>query len=216
MSRTYRRKLLDDALEHARSFMTGTVIDLGGKRSSPRGYFRPHSRPDTRWVFVNLDQSTNPDVYSDIANVPLESESAECVICTETLQHVTDPQAVINEAFRLLKPGGTFVGSIPFLYPVHRDPADYWRLGPDGLELAFSSFQEIKIYEMGGTQGVFGLFLERVASGVKFIRPVRVPIKLFIRLIAAPLFVIDSGNRLMRDGGRVFTTGYFFVCRKPD
>jgi len=46
--------------------------------------------------------------------IPLESESFDNIICIEVLEHVFNFQNVLNEAYRILKPGGTFVVGVPY------------------------------------------------------------------------------------------------------
>jgi 2-polyprenyl-6-hydroxyphenyl methylase/3-demethylubiquinone-9 3-methyltransferase len=48
-------------------------------------------------------------VRGDVAALPLASESAEVVCAGEILEHVADPAAVVAEACRVLRPGGTLV-----------------------------------------------------------------------------------------------------------
>jgi len=48
-------------------------------------------------------------VQADVTAVPLEDGCADVVVAGELLEHVPDPEAVIAEAVRLLRPGGTVV-----------------------------------------------------------------------------------------------------------
>jgi SAM-dependent methyltransferase len=45
--------------------------------------------------------------------LPFDDESFEVVVAGELLEHVRDPSALVVEAHRVLRPGGTFVGSVP-------------------------------------------------------------------------------------------------------
>jgi len=45
----------------------------------------------------------------DIENVPLESESVELALLSQALHHAQRPQQAINEAHRILKPGGELI-----------------------------------------------------------------------------------------------------------
>ena len=45
--------------------------------------------------------------------LPFEDASFDVVVAGELLEHVRDPQRLAGEAARLLRPGGTFVGSVP-------------------------------------------------------------------------------------------------------
>jgi len=58
----------------------------------------------------------NKFVYLTIAKaerIPRESNYFDCVICGETLEHVSDDKAVVDEMLRVLSPGGTLIVSVP-------------------------------------------------------------------------------------------------------
>jgi 2-polyprenyl-6-hydroxyphenyl methylase/3-demethylubiquinone-9 3-methyltransferase len=46
-------------------------------------------------------------------SLPFADGSFDSVVCSEVLEHVEDPDAVIAEASRVLRPGGVFVFSLP-------------------------------------------------------------------------------------------------------
>jgi len=48
------------------------------------------------------------------APLPLDSESFDNVVCIEVLEHVFNFQNVLDEAYRVLRPGGTFVVGVPY------------------------------------------------------------------------------------------------------
>ncbi|HXF85989.1 MAG TPA: class I SAM-dependent methyltransferase [Anaerolineales bacterium] len=137
---TYRRLWLDSCLNAFASEMRGVVVDLGGKRENKRGSFQPPEHQAQAWWYVNLDLTTHPHIFADVLFVPLKSQSVDCVICTEVLEHLSDPQACVNEIHRLLRDGGLVLASTPFLYPVHADPYDFQRFTEDGLQNLFRNF----------------------------------------------------------------------------
>jgi 2-polyprenyl-6-hydroxyphenyl methylase/3-demethylubiquinone-9 3-methyltransferase len=48
-------------------------------------------------------------MQTDITRIPLASESVDVVLAGQCLEHVPDPLAVVEEACRVLRPGGTLV-----------------------------------------------------------------------------------------------------------
>lgn len=48
-------------------------------------------------------------VVADATRLPLRSETADVVVAGEVLEHVTDPERLLSEVLRVLKPGGTLV-----------------------------------------------------------------------------------------------------------
>ena len=75
-------------------------------------------------------------VIGDIRSSGFPDESFDAAHCSETLEHITDGRDVaIREIFRLLKPGGVFVGTIPMPGICHpADEPDIHFLKPDSLK----------------------------------------------------------------------------------
>lgn len=48
-----------------------------------------------------------------IARLPVESRSADGILCSSVLEYVPDPQACLTEFARVLRPGGVLVVSVP-------------------------------------------------------------------------------------------------------
>jgi SAM-dependent methyltransferase len=53
----------------------------------------------------------------DAARLPFADNSFDRVLCSEVLEHVPDPDAVLAEIARILKPGGIFAASVPRYWP---------------------------------------------------------------------------------------------------
>ncbi|MBN1163945.1 MAG: class I SAM-dependent methyltransferase [Candidatus Krumholzibacteriota bacterium] len=116
------------------------ILDLGAGRKK------------TRADIISIDIYPAPGVtlLGDIHNLPLDSCSIDGVIARGVLEHVRYPDKVINEIFRVLKPGGKVFSSIPFMQGYHPSPGDYHRYTIDGIQLLFSRFSKL---ECGITRG---------------------------------------------------------------
>lgn len=163
---TYRRLWLDSCLNAFSNEMRGTVLDLGGKREKKRGAFQPPEHQAQTWWYVNLDRETTPNIFADVTRTPLEDQSVDCVLCTEVLEHLPNPQACVDEVHRLLRNDGTAFVSVPFFYPVHADPYDFQRFTEDGLRRLFREFKSVEVHRMGGYAGSLGLMIELGIAGL--------------------------------------------------
>ncbi|MCG3205117.1 MAG: Ubiquinone biosynthesis O-methyltransferase [Elusimicrobia bacterium] len=52
-------------------------------------------------------------IKADIERLPFERGLFDCVICSEVLEHVENPKLVIDEMFRVIKPQGLIVITVP-------------------------------------------------------------------------------------------------------
>ena len=102
------------------------VLDLGGNRIRKRGQFNIEHY-DLHVVYANLSVFKQPDVQADAACIPFQDNCFDTIICSELLEHVPDPQAVLREVHRVMRPAGHLLVCVPFLYRIHGDPDDYGR-----------------------------------------------------------------------------------------
>lgn len=209
--RSYRRRLLDAELRRAADVFEGVVLDVGGGRE--RGTWSP---PETdAWLTVDIERSFGPDIQGDARQLPIRSSSIDVVKCTEVLEHVPDPEAVVSELQRILKPGGALVLSTPFNYGIHGDPHDYQRFTKHKLErLLRDGFTIDRIRSQGAFWTVLAYMLQRAVVNMKN------PHK---RLLYPLLPILDQVTKLdavrfaqASDYQQSFTTGYFVVAHRRD
>ncbi|GAB1422210.1 hypothetical protein MASR2M15_24260 [Anaerolineales bacterium] len=127
------------------------ILDLGGMKSHKRGYFNIDEY-SAHVLYANLMTDRSPDVQCDAAYPPFRNASFDVIICGELLEHVYDPRPIVQECYRLLKPNGKFILTVPFLYRVHGDPSDYGRYTAHYWQRALSEagFENIQIENQGG------------------------------------------------------------------
>ena len=96
------------------------------------------------WVSVDkYDTSDVIDRHDDLEALQFADNSFEGAVCWSVLEHVPHPDKAIQELHRVLKPGGVVWVQLPFLFPYHESPKDYWRVTPDGLKMWTRDFQPI-------------------------------------------------------------------------
>tara|TARA_B100000945_G_C20385531_1_gene599512 strand:+ start:261 stop:905 length:645 start_codon:yes stop_codon:yes gene_type:complete len=156
MISTHRRKYVDSFLNSQVDFMHGNIVDIGGKKNNKRGSFHPPIDNVDSWNYVNTDKSTNPDYCCSADSIPISDNSIDGFLLCEVLEHLENPEDVLNEAYRILKEGGIGWITSPFLFQIHADPSDYQRWTNIKLkkELLKIGYKDINIFPMGGVIAV--------------------------------------------------------------
>lgn len=91
------------------------------------------------------------------------------------MEHVSEPENVIRELHRILKPGGEAFVVAPLVRRQHQHPHDYFRYTEFGLEHLFrkSGFVEIKIAHTNGfvaTAVAYAYFFQRGLRSPKWVK----------------------------------------------
>lgn len=113
----------------------GTVLDIGCSDCWVRNQLPSNTS------YIGLDYpvtgiemyQSRPDVFADASELPFENESIDTVVLFQTLEHIARPEKAISEIFRVLRPGGILLLTVPFLYPLHDEPYDFTRFTNHGL-----------------------------------------------------------------------------------
>lgn len=99
-----------------------------------------HQSPDVRVVSFDIYASPNVTFVADAHSVPLRDGSVDAVWLQGILELVVDPQRVVAEAARILKPGGLMFTDTAFMFPICEGPYDFNRWSPSGLRWLFRDF----------------------------------------------------------------------------
>jgi SAM-dependent methyltransferase len=105
--------------------LTGATLDVGGGAQ-----FEYHGLIEIRGMThsVNLARAVSPTVIADLnQQLPFASGSYDNVISLNTLEHIEDDRLALAEMIRVLKPGGSFHITVPFLYRQHGRYGDFHR-----------------------------------------------------------------------------------------
>jgi SAM-dependent methyltransferase len=133
--------------------LSGSVLDVGGGRGASYLPYLKHGA-ETEVVGLDLVPSSGVAVQINFETDPLPrpNASVDQVLMFNILEHIYHHQFLISEAARVLKPGGTLIGFVPFLINYHPDPHDYFRYTKEALKELFTEqrFSEIDIQVVGG------------------------------------------------------------------
>jgi SAM-dependent methyltransferase len=137
-------------IEHTRGKSFTTVVDVGCGKA-------PHRKHVAHKKYIGVDIEDRGGVPDEIIadvndGIPLPDDTADLVICTETLEHTKKPHFVVKELHRITKKGGTVLLTAPMVWPVHEAPYDFFRYTNFGMEYLFkeAGFTEVRIYPTNG------------------------------------------------------------------
>jgi len=95
------------------------VLEISGNSSEGRYTFRSY-------------RSVQYPSY-DVCKGPVAREEFDLIIAEQVFEHVLRPDLAAASVFEMLRPGGQFVISTPFLLKVHGHPFDLYRWTQHGM-----------------------------------------------------------------------------------
>lgn len=126
----------------------GTVYDIGSY--DVNGTHKPSVvQRGFSYVGVDVVEGPNVDLVVDPYHWPMPDDSCDHVISGSCLEHVEAPWLWVKELERCLKPGGTCIVLLPFIFPEHKFPVDYYRILPDGLRFLFTQWAKLECLNCG-------------------------------------------------------------------
>ncbi|RXG24893.1 class I SAM-dependent methyltransferase [Leeuwenhoekiella aequorea] len=168
----------------------GTLLDIGCGKMPYKDYILKNSKVKnyTGLDIENAllyDATVKPDFTWDGLKMPFEANSYDCAFGTEVLEHCSDPDQILKEVFRVIKPGGIFFFTVPFLWNLHEVPHDEYRYTPFSLKrhLNEAGFRDVQLTATGGWHAsmaqMLGLWIKRSNISKKkqaFIIPIIKPV----------------------------------------
>lgn len=126
------------------------VLDVGGRIQPFLSLL-----PGSKYLAIDILRTPLVTVVANAEQIPFSDQQFDLVLCTQMLEYVPDPGLVISEIQRVLKPGGTFILSVPSAFP--RDAEEErWRFLPAGIRQLLAGFSQTEIVPEGGS--IAGLF----------------------------------------------------------
>lgn len=188
----------------ARVSIDGAILDVGGSKKS--GYLEVIG--GTHEVTVgNIDGSYGADLIFDAQEPwPFEDASFDAVLFMNLLEHLYDYERAVEEARRVLRPGGRVVGVVPFMLNVHGSPSDHFRYTRFTLERMFqeAGFEQVHVEELG--TGAFSVVYHALIGFVlwNWMADLLIPLA---KALDSLMLRIKPGNKM---SAKEMPLGYYF------
>ncbi len=152
---TARTAILESVRLATRDFH-GTVLDVGCGVMPYRHLIEGLPAVD-KYIGMDLADSelyghVEPDIKWDGHRIPLPDQAADCVMATEFLEHYSEPEQILVEIRRVMKDGGRFFATVPFVWNLHEIPFDEYRYTPYSIRrlLERAGFKKVEVKALGG------------------------------------------------------------------
>ena len=146
--------------------------------------------------------------------LPFPDQTFDILVTTKyIMEHVSEPQKVVSEFYRVLKPGGEAFVTAALIRRQHQAPYDYYRYTEYALEHLFKKvgFDELKITPTNGSMATFGAYAYFFQRGLNIPRFLEIFFNQIYYWIIEPIFYFL--DRFDNGYGRDFSQ-YFLVHAK--
>jgi len=212
---SFRRYYLDTALEAQNDLFKGIVLDVGGKKTNRRGDFVPPYSQVDRWLFLNNDINSSPDILANLPSIPLDDSSVDVILCTEVIEYIYDYKKLLVEMKRVLKSEGILVLSMPFMYPLHADSeCDYYRITePLIRKELLTDFKIIEFYRMGG---ILSVIFDLIRAYLSYQTKRTFSVKVSNRLLMSTSGLIKFFDKKFSKNNYWINTGFLIIGKKNE
>jgi SAM-dependent methyltransferase len=170
--------------------------------------------------YLGVDRTSfhgDPNCLGVAEALPLIDGCADVALSTQSLEHADRPELLLEEAHRVLRPGGTLLLSTHGVWVHHPDPHDYWRWTEEGLRRLIESegFEVVRVHRQCGVF-LTGALLAAYPVGAATTdrrRVVRAVASVVVGALNILGFLLEAGAALLpRDYASI---SYLVVAQKP-
>jgi SAM-dependent methyltransferase len=206
-------QLRDETIKKINELTTGNkqllLVDFGCGDMPYRSVIEPKVG---KYLGVDLDMNPKADHHIGFdSKTTLPDNYADIILSNQVLEHVDTPTGYLQEALRILKPGGSIILTTHGYWYYHPTPNDYWRWTSAGLRKTVedSGFIVTSFY---GIMGLAASGLQLLQDAIinklpKFLRP---PFAFIMQLKIILFNKINSQPQRDRDASL-----YVVLAQKP-
>ena len=210
--------LTRDIKEALEQYANGQFLDLGCGNKPYESIYNPLTTTQLGCDVIQSDKN-RVDVICPATDLKFPDIHFDSVLCTQVLEHVFEHDKMLNEIYRVLKPGGHIILTVPFAWELHEEPYDFFRYTKHALKELFekTGFKIDYIKANGGKwAAIYQLRNNVIYSSFKnktFYNKLKKILFVELRLTQLRNHFAIWLDKKFRD--EVFTLNYIVVAQKP-
>jgi SAM-dependent methyltransferase len=180
------RKGLYKGITKNKDYLNGKLLDFGCGQKPYKPLFSVQE-----YIGVDIEKSGHSheneqiDVFYDGKTIPFPDNTFDSVFSSEVFEHVFNLDEILKELYRVTKPGGYLLATMPFAWEEHEVPFDFARYTSFGIDhlLKKAGFEVIKVDKTThSVQTIFQMWNAYIYHHV-------FPANKILRLILTPVFI---------------------------
>lgn len=128
--------LIEDIREAIGKYAKGYILDLGCGNKPYEELYNAVTEKQIGCDAIQSDRN-RVDVICLATDLAFENDTFDSILSNQVLEHVYDHHSMMKEAFRVLKPGGNIILTVPFAWELHEEPYDFFRFTKHALKDLF-------------------------------------------------------------------------------
>tara|TARA_B100000035_G_scaffold313443_1_gene327144 strand:- start:2435 stop:3070 length:636 start_codon:yes stop_codon:yes gene_type:complete len=208
---SFRRQKINKLILMNIKFINGEVLDIGGTNNT-KTILKSFLTTKTNIKTLNKNKNFQADILADFDYYKNFKKKYDTLLSFELLEYLEYPKDFFNKAYRLLKPKGHMILSIPFLNPIHGDKLDNYRITKKKLIeiIKKEKFKIIKFHNVGSVGTVINDII-RASCGYAS-KCKKGKISIFLLFIFKWFF--NLLDYLTQYQSEFINSGYFIILRK--
>lgn len=201
-----------------KGYMRGKLLDFGCGSKPYQPVFNV-----TQYIGTDIKVSGHDhayediDVYYDGKTLPFKDESFDSIFSSEVFEHVFNLPQILEELYRVLKPGGHMLVTVPFVWDEHEIPYDFARYTSFGLKHIFRQKGFDLIANKKSTDYVSTIFQMWAAYIYQYIFPKNKIARIALTpIFITPITLLGLFLSFILPTNRNFFHNNVMVLRKPD
>ena len=171
------------------------VLDAGAGSTPYRRFF-----DHVTYEACDMEDNGLQDYVCDLAELPMSDDAYDLVFCSQTLEHVPDPVAVLRELRRVTRPGGEIWLSAPLSTRSTASPTTTF--GTHNLRGAIMARRAgLQVVELDVLEGYYGTLSYHLHGGYRHLPRRHHITRLFLLYLSRRMAEHElEGNRLRMRG----------------